>query len=568
MAEQQATSRTSSHPFQSAYVDGRIVCSLCYDNGKEVKSFLIGPGIEQHLRRMHKKEKHHSIELGRKSELLTKRLHGDKTMAFMTEVMKNKAVQDPTLYQEFTCKSVKRHVPTMKVKARGSHEASKVFGLLHHYSFLKDITGSPCIVEVWMSDVHHAHSKSSYKLWKMDEKIYCECTVKQAVGNCFEGLDCTPQAVLEQMFGFESFRPGQEEAIESLLNNKDTIAIVPTGGVKTLIYTIPCMMKKGLSVVISPLLILMYDQVARLRQLGVNTCYYNTLLEEQDRKSILHILQQSDCQYEFVFVSPEAVLTETFIPCLKNINTAAMLNYVIIDEAHCIDAWGNYFRPEYGQLGKHKDLLSVPVAALTGTASKMTIEIIRSQLHMKDTSIVRLPCHRNNLTYTILKKPESKLHYFVASYLACHHSNDCGIIYCGTQASATQMAFALKEQNLSVTFYHAGMEVYEKLANSNLWFEGSANIVCRTSAFGMAIDKQNVRFVIHLAIPSSPDELLQESGRAGRDGEPASCTIFFRFADRSLHLRHIARTDNPSVQEEALRLLNSLCCIQAFFILH
>lgn len=382
-----------------------------------------------------------------------------------------------------------------------------------------------------------------------------------AVGNCFEGLDCTPQAVLEQMFGFESFRPGQEEAIESLLNNKDTIAIVPTGGGKTLIYTIPCMMKKGLSVVISPLLILMYDQVARLRQLGVNTCYYNTLLEEQDRKSILHNLQQSDCQYEFVFVSPEAVLTETFLSCLENINTAGMLNYIIIDEAHCIDSWGNDFRPEYGQLGKLKDLLSVPVAALTGTASKMTIEIIRSQLHMKDTSIVRLPCRRNNLTYTILKKPESKVHDFVASYVARHHSNECGIIYCGTQASATQMAFALKEQDLSVTFYHAGMEVSEKLANSNLWFEGSANIVCCTSAFGMGIDKQNVRFVIHLAIPSSPDELLQESGRAGRDGEPASCTIFFRFADRSLHLRHIARTDNPSVQEEALRLLNSLCCM-------
>ena len=191
----------------------------------------------------------------------------------------------------------------------------------------------------------------------------------------------SPEAVLQLMFGYASFREGQKEAIESLLDNKDTVVVIPTGGGKTVIYTIACVMRKGVSVVISPLIMLMYDQVARLRQLGINICYYNTLLPENEGKFFIHNLLQNDCQYEFVFVSPEGILTEMLLTCLKKLNESGRLNYIAIDEAHCINSWGRHFREAYGNLGQLKNLFCVKFAALTGTASKVTLEIIRHQLH-------------------------------------------------------------------------------------------------------------------------------------------------------------------------------------------
>ena len=179
---------------------------------------------------------------------------------------------------------------------------------------------------------------------------------------------------------------------------------------------------------------LMYDQVARLRQLGINTCYYNTLIPDNERKFVIHNLQLSECQFEFVFVSPEGALTEPFLDCLKKLNDSKRLNFIIVDEAHCINSWGRHFRKAYGQLGQLKDLFGVPFAALTGTASKVTLEIIKHQLHLPDPTYVKLSCRHSNLCYKIVPKPDTwNAKGFAITYVTQHHSGECGIIYCGTQ---------------------------------------------------------------------------------------------------------------------------------------
>ena len=368
-----------------------------------------------------------------------------------------------------------------------------------------------------------------------------------------------PEAVLQHMFGYENFREGQKEAIQSLLENKDTIVVIPTGGGKTVIYTVACVMRRGISVVLSPLVMLMYDQVARLRQLGINTCYYNTLIPDNERKFVIHNLQLSECQFEFVFVSPEGALTEPFLNCLRKLNDSKRLNFIIVDEAHCINSWGRHFRKAYGQLGQLKDLFGVPFAALTGTASKVTLEIIKHQLHLPDPTYVKLSCRRSNLCYKIVPKPDTgNAKEFAITYVTQHHSGECGIIYCGTQTRSTEMAFLISQKGLTATYYHADLEVEDKKANAKLWLDGNVDIMCCTSAFGMGIDKKDVRFVMHLSMPPSPEDLLQESGRAGRDGELAKCTVLYSFSDRSVHLQRISKIESTAVQDDEIRLLNEI----------
>ena len=239
------------------------------------------------------------------------------------------------------------------------------------------------------------------------------------------------------------------------------------------------------------------------------------------------------------------------------------LAFFIVDEAHCISTWGKYFRQEYAQLGQLKQKFPVPFVALTGTASKMTIEVIRSQLLLDKPSIIKLSTRRSNLLYKVIEKPDCKATDFMINYLVEHHSGECGIVYCGTRDLSTKMAFHLKEKGVKSSYYHAGMDQTEKVANSKLWFDGIAKIMCCTSAFGMGIDKNDVRFVAHLSMLQSPEDLIQESGRAGRDGEPASCLVFYRFGDRSLHLQHISKVDNQAVQEEEINLLNKVTTMLA-----
>ena len=227
----------------------------------------------------------------------------------------------------------------------------------------------------------------------------------------------SPLEVLQKVFSHDAFRPGQQESIEKIMSGKDVIVVIPTGGGKTIIYAIPCILKPGIAIVVSPLMMLMCDQVARLRGLGINTCYYNTLLSDQEKSSILHNLQRSDCQYEFIFVSPESVLSDTFQKCLDTLNQRKELNMFIIDEANCIENWGKDFRPTYQQLGVLRKY-NVPFVALTGTATNRTLNTISSVLMMTDHDVVKLPCRRNNLCFSVIPKKEAKAKQQIADIIS------------------------------------------------------------------------------------------------------------------------------------------------------
>jgi superfamily II DNA helicase RecQ len=227
-------------------------------------------------------------------------------------------------------------------------------------------------------------------------------------------------------------------------------------------------MVPGLAIVVSPLLMLMCDQVARLRQHGINTCYYNTMLSEGQRKNILHDLRQPNCQYEFVFASPEAVISEQFQSCLKVLSNEKRLNFFIIDEAHCVDTWGQDFRPAYQKLSILKEY-QVPLAALTGTATKKTLDAIQSALQMSSPEIVKMPCRRENLTFSVVTKNDNKAKQQVADIINERFADVCGIVYCAKQADTVEMAYVLKEYNISSTYYHAGMEGGDRIRNATLW---------------------------------------------------------------------------------------------------
>lgn len=221
----------------------------------------------------------------------------------------------------------------------------------------------------------------------------------------------------------------------------------------------------GLAVVISPVMMLMCDQVSRLRGYGINTCYYNILLSDDERQNILHNLKQSSCQYQFMFVSPEALITDTFQNCLDTLSQDKCLNMFVIDEAHCVDTWGKDFRPAYQQLGILRKF-NLPFVALTGTATKQTLETIIAGLQMPNPDIVRLPCRRDNLCLLVVAKKEAKDQ--VAQIVSSDFDGLCGIVYCARQADTVEMAFVLREKGISATFYHAGMEGGERIRNANL----------------------------------------------------------------------------------------------------
>ena len=365
----------------------------------------------------------------------------------------------------------------------------------------------------------------------------------------------TKLEILKKVFGYQEFRPGQVEAIDALISGKDTIIIIPTGGGKTVTYVLPCIITPGTAIVVSPLVMLMHDQVQRLRSLGINTCYYNTLLSDSERQNILHHLKDTACQYQFLFVSPEAVVSEQFQNCLHKLHNESRLSFFIIDEAHCIDTWGSDFRPAFQQLGILRKF-NVSFAALTGTATKNTISIIESTLQMNDPQVIKMPCRRDNLHYSIIPKKESQSKKQVAEIIEKDHSDECGIVYCATQSDAVEMAYVLKSHGILATFYHAGLDRHDRLQNASLWLTGEIQVMCCTNAFGMGIDKKNVRFVMHLSQPGSLEDYIQESGRGGRDGETCSCMLFFRFGDRIFHMRNIAQTASKVVRENKLELLN------------
>ncbi|MCE7639715.1 ATP-dependent DNA helicase RecQ [Vibrio fluvialis] len=356
-----------------------------------------------------------------------------------------------------------------------------------------------------------------------------------------------PQTILRDVFGYQTFRDGQQEVIESAVAGRDSLVIMPTGGGKSLCYQIPALAREGVTVVISPLISLMKDQVDQLKANGVAAECVNST---QSREALIGIYNRMHSgQLKLLYVSPERVLTGEFIERLHNLPLAM----IAVDEAHCISQWGHDFRPEYAALGQLKQQFpQVPIMALTATADDATRSDILSRLNLTDPHVYLGSFDRPNIRYTLMEKhkPVSQ----VIRYLDTQKGH-CGIIYCGSRKKVEMVTEKLCNNHIRAASYHAGMDADERAYVQEAFQRYDIQIVVATVAFGMGINKPNVRFVVHFDIPRNIESYYQETGRAGRDGLPAEAVMLYDPADIAWLRRMLdEKSDGPQKQVEMHKL--------------
>jgi ATP-dependent DNA helicase RecQ len=328
---------------------------------------------------------------------------------------------------------------------------------------------------------------------------------------------------LKTTFGYSSFRPLQREIIEAAIAGRDVFALLPTGGGKSLCFQVPALVRPGLTVVVSPLIALMKDQVDALQASGVAATFLNSTLGPEEARSRLAGLHRG--HWRLLYVAPERLMLDGWIANLANWN----VNLIAIDEAHCVSEWGHDFRPEYRQLAKVREALpDVPVMALTATATERVRKDIISHLKLRDPEVFVASFNRPNLTYRVLAK-DQPLKQIID--FARKRETECGIIYCASRAATERVAEALSGRGYLARPYHAGLDAEERSRNQELFLRDEVRIICATIAFGMGINKPNVRYVIHYDLPKNIEGYYQETGRAGRDGLPGDCLLLFSPGD-------------------------------------
>ena len=329
--------------------------------------------------------------------------------------------------------------------------------------------------------------------------------------------------VLNTVFGYTEFRFKQAQIIESVLEGKDNLVIMPTGGGKSLCYQIPALVKEGLAIIVSPLIALMDDQVSALKQLGIEASALHSNISADQKKEIYDLIDNKTLKV--LYVSPEKLNSENFIYYLRTIN----ISLFAIDEAHCVSIWGNDFRPDYVRLRIIKDQFpQIPLIALTATADAATQKDIVKQLHLKDPSIFISSFERKNIKVDVRSGQERVKQIY--KYIA-NREGQSGIIYCLSRKGTETIAQKLKDKGLKADYYHAKRSAEER-ANIQLAFQqDKIDIICATIAFGMGIDKPDIRYVIHYNMPKNLEGYYQEIGRAGRDGEESAALLFYSWAD-------------------------------------
>lgn len=332
------------------------------------------------------------------------------------------------------------------------------------------------------------------------------------------------QDILKETFGYSQFRFEQLNIINSILDGKDTLAIMPTGGGKSLCYQIPALFLPGITLIISPLISLMQDQVMNLREYGVQSVFLNSSLSyKESEKAKAQILAGV---VKIVYVSPEGILS----PALAQFFDQMKISLIAIDEAHCVSQWGHEFRKDYIRLGELKTMFpEVVIVALTATADAKTRNDISMQLRLNDPNIFVSSFDRPNINYMILERKDEikQLHEFINA----HHPNDTGIVYCLSRDKVDRVALALKKLKYNAIAYHAGLTKEERSTNQGLFNTEEKIIVVATIAFGMGIDRPDVRFVAHLDLPKSIESYYQETGRAGRDGKASNAWMIYGLQD-------------------------------------
>jgi ATP-dependent DNA helicase RecQ len=337
--------------------------------------------------------------------------------------------------------------------------------------------------------------------------------------------------VLHRVWGFAGFRPLQREAMHAILASRDSVVVLPTGGGKSLCFQAPALVGQvgqvgqvGLAVVVSPLISLMKDQVDGLRVDGVAASYLNSTLQAPQRDAVLAAIRDDECR--LLYVSPERIVVDGG---LRRLLRQAGIRFVAIDEAHCISQWGHDFRPEYRQLGDLRaEFPGVSFHAFTATATERVRRDIVAELRLDDPQVLVGSFDRPNLTYRVLRR--GHLHTQLTDVLA-RHAGESGIVYCSSRREVEQLAAWLEEQGLKALPYHAGLDDRVRSRHQEAFLEERVDIIVATVAFGMGIDRSNVRFVVHAGAPRSLEHYQQESGRAGRDGLPAECVLIFSGAD-------------------------------------
>ena len=338
------------------------------------------------------------------------------------------------------------------------------------------------------------------------------------------------EQALKQYFGHESFRAGQREIIEYALDGCDAFVLMPTGGGKSLVYQLPALLMRGLTVVISPLIALMQDQVDRMRANGLPASFVNSTLSSVQR--IERERAALNGQLKLLYVAPERLVSGNFLSFLDQVEHTVGLSLIAVDEAHCVSEWGHDFRPEYRQLGQLRlRYPQVPMMALTATATERVRQDILEQLQLSDPHIHIASFNRPNLYYEVRQKNKTSFGELVQ--LLREKPDEPVIIYCQSRKSVDELSESLRNQGIRALPYHAGMTNEQRTENQSRFIRDDVSVLVATIAFGMGIGKPDVRAVIHYDLPRNLEGFYQESGRAGRDGLPAQCIIFFNHGDRA-----------------------------------
>ena len=358
------------------------------------------------------------------------------------------------------------------------------------------------------------------------------------------------QSLLKQYFGFRSFRPFQEEIIRDSLAGRDVFALLPTGGGKSLCFQLPALARPGLTVVVSPLISLMKDQVDALQASGVAAIFLNSSLEAGESRARLRGLHNG--QYRLLYVAPERLMLSGFLADVQQWK----VNLLAIDEAHCISEWGHDFRPEYRQLAELRSLFpKTPMMALTATATERVRSDIVQQLHLREPRRYVASFDRPNLIYRVV--PKSKPYEQLFEFLTAR-PKESGIVYCQSRKATESVAERLNGAGVRAKPYHAGLDAKQRATHQELFLRDEVRVICATIAFGMGINKPNVRFVVHYDLAKNIEGYYQETGRAGRDGLPSECLLLFSAGDAVKYSQFIDQKPNPKEREIARQQLQQI----------
>ena len=347
----------------------------------------------------------------------------------------------------------------------------------------------------------------------------------------------TPLEVLSEHWGYDSFRPCQEDIVNAALDGRDVLAILPTGGGKSVCFQVPALMREGIAIVVTPLIALMKDQVQNLNDRGIKALCVNAGMGRREVELTLNNAAYGD--FKFLYISPERLSTRVF----QNYVQEMKVNFIVVDEAHCISQWGYDFRPDYLQIGKIRDMVDAPVIALTATATPQVAEDIMEKLRFQEKTLIKSGFERPNLSY-IVRKVEDKSGQLLN---ICSSVPGTGVVYVRSRKKTEELSAFLRAQGHSASFYHAGLGSDSRADRQEKWKKGEIRIMVCTNAFGMGIDKPDVRFVVHFDVPDSPEAYFQEAGRGGGDGKRSVAVMLWNSTDIK-RMKQIATVSFPSLE--------------------